>query len=159
METKEYRNEKQTDWGDGPWTAEPDKVQFPDPTTGLPCLIVRNLIGALCGYVGVSSEHPTYGKNYGDVDVDVHGGLTFSSKCLPTEDKAHGICHVDPENDDVWWLGFDCGHAWDFVPGMAKYHKEFNLQFGSNDVYRDIEYVRGECARLAQQLAAMTEEK
>lgn len=41
-------------WGPGPWDGEPDKMQWTDPATGLDCLIVRNTLGALCGYVGVT---------------------------------------------------------------------------------------------------------
>ena len=84
VETIEYRGvvDKST-WGDGPWQAEPDKKQWSDPATGLPCLIVRGPVGALCGYVGVSPDHPLYGKGHDDLDVEVHGGLTFARGCEP----------------------------------------------------------------------------
>lgn len=49
-------------WGDGAWVDEPDKAQWQDETTGLPCLLVRNPGGALCGYVGVYPTHPYHGK-------------------------------------------------------------------------------------------------
>lgn len=51
-------------WGPGPWQDEPDKRQWADEATGLPCLIVRGPIGALCGYVGVPPDHPAYGLSY-----------------------------------------------------------------------------------------------
>lgn len=35
--------------------------------TGLPCLIVRNRFGALCGYVGVAEGHPLFGLSYSEV--------------------------------------------------------------------------------------------
>lgn len=136
-----------TGWGVGPWVSEPDKVQFTDPATGLPCLIVRNRLGALCGYVGVAPGHPAYGRDYTDELVSglrVHGGLTFADRCQPVG-VGHGgaardrellrsgarvlpgvdvdewrVCHVPApgEPDDVHWFGFDCAHAWDLVPGM-----------------------------------------
>lgn len=28
-------------WGTGPWVGEPDKAQWEDETTGLPCLALR----------------------------------------------------------------------------------------------------------------------
>ena len=31
----------------------------------------------LCGYLGVPKDHPWYGKDYDEVDVEVHGGLTY----------------------------------------------------------------------------------
>jgi hypothetical protein len=64
--TIEYRTTDKTEWGAGPWQDEPDKRQWTDAVTGLPCLIVRGPIGALCGYVGVSSDHPLHGREYDD---------------------------------------------------------------------------------------------
>ena len=42
METKEYRFVDKSDWDRGPWDDEPDKVQWQDVATGLPCIAVRN---------------------------------------------------------------------------------------------------------------------
>lgn len=64
MKTIEYRTIDKSAWPRGEWDAEPDKVQWQDEATGLPCLIVRNSGGALCGYVGLSEGHPLYGKSY-----------------------------------------------------------------------------------------------
>jgi hypothetical protein len=133
-------------WGSGPWQSEPDKVQWPDPATGLPCLIVRNYGGALCGYVGVSEGHPYFKKEYGDVDVSVHGGLTYSGLCT-----GH-ICHIpEPgEPDHVWWLGFDCGHFMDVSPAYLARHPEESVF--SRGYYRDLTYVREQVTQLAAQL-------
>src|SRR5581483_7299765 len=99
-------------WPRGEWDDEPDKKQWQDKETGLPCLIVRGGGGALCGYVGVSEGHPFFGKDYGDIDdnLDCHGGITFADFCAHTNDESRHICHKpDPgEPDRVWWLGFDC---------------------------------------------------
>jgi len=86
MQTKEYRNIDKSEWARGPWDDEPDKMQWPDATTGLPCLVVRNGSGALCGYVGVPPGHPAHGMDYGALDVQVHGGLTFARGCA---DQSH----------------------------------------------------------------------
>lgn len=51
-------------WLDGPWRDEPDKVTWVDPKTGLHCMIIRNFVGSLCGYVGVSADHPWYKITY-----------------------------------------------------------------------------------------------
>lgn len=52
-------------WGPGPWQEEPDKVQWLDEASGLPCLAVRNeQYGNWCGYVGVSAGHPLYEVEY-----------------------------------------------------------------------------------------------
>jgi hypothetical protein len=134
---------------EGPWSTEPSKMQWVDRATGMPCLIVRNGLGALCGYAGVSPGHPLHGHSYGMVDVMVHGGLTFSDRCQPTTYEAHGICHVPEPGTphDVWWFGFDCAHSCDVVPGMPNLFRE--LERGD---YRDVRYVANEVTLLASQL-------
>ena len=129
--------------GTGPWNDEPDKMQWKDPATGLPCLIVRNQMGALCGYVGVSKGNRYYQKDYANLDdVNVHGGLTYSGKGTPQV-----RCELEDDDDHrLWWLGFDTAHAGDLVPGIPFTQR-------SGDQYRDLEYVKKECERLAAQLA------
>lgn len=163
----EYRTVDKTDWARGPWDSEPDKIQMKDEATGLPCLIVRGPVGALCGYVGVPEGHPWHGAHYDSVGFgdkapdeydpdwypDVHGGLTFSDGCRHDPDPAQGICHVpqDGEPDNVWWLGFDCAHCDDMT--RMSYPSEFRDRYPSNNgIYRDVDYVKAECARLAQQV-------
>ena len=63
---------------------------------GLECAIARG--SALCGYVRVSADHPDAKLDYDDVDVDVHGGLTF--RCKTPDGGA--------------WFGFDCAHVSDW---------------------------------------------
>lgn len=160
---REYFRLNKAIWGEGPWLGEPDKVQFTDPETGYPCLVNRGPMGALCGYVGVPEGHPLYGRPYGDVDADVHGGLTFSAPCSHEEDPAKGICHIpEPgEPDNVWWFGFDCAHAFDLMPDMLRLRKEIPaLQELAEkltpsefqDVYRTLEYVETQIVELAKQL-------
>lgn len=109
---KTSRHHDKRNWRPGPWINEPDRVEWRH--RGLPCLIVRNHTGALCGYVAVPPGHPAHGAGYDSVNVDVHGGLTFANHC-DTSERAL-ICHTpEPgEPDDVWWLGFDCAHYGDY---------------------------------------------
>lgn len=151
METKEYRTVDKSTWGPGPWQEELDKMQWKDEATGLPCLIVRGPSGALCGYVGLAEGHPLYKKDYEHADVEVHGGLTFANMCADTDDESKHVCHVPGpgEPDHVWWLGFDCAHAWDYCP---KYGND--RLFTLDSTYRDLPYVREQVIGLAKQLAA-----
>jgi hypothetical protein len=106
-------------WGPGPWRDEPDKEQFTDEATGLPCLIVRNSVGALCGYVGVGEGHPWFGKDPGDLETRTAFEVDYADLCQEGP-EAETICHVPApgEPDRVWWLGFHCSHAWDISPGI-----------------------------------------
>jgi hypothetical protein len=55
-----------------------------------------------CGYIGLPPEHPWHGKNYMELEVDIHGGLTYSNKSVGK----------DPA-DGYWWIGFDTAHSGD----------------------------------------------
>lgn len=156
MERKSWTFYDRKDWGKGAWEKEPDKLQFMDEKTGLPCLLVRNRVGAWCGYVGVSAGHPLYHQHYDHKlaqEIGVHGGLTFADFCAPDE-KEHGICHiVEPGEDDrVWWLGFDCSHAGDLNPRMRAQLKGLGLPEIPGEKYRTLEYAEKEVRRLAAQL-------
>lgn len=141
----------------GPWSDEPDKAQWIDEKTNLDCLVVRNRLGALCGYVGVPPEHPLHGEDYDTPAVEVHGGLTYADRCVEGAEDAPRICHI-PEPGrpaDVWWFGFDCAHAWDLIPGMREtYAMADIMRVDTSEVYRTFTYVQQEIAQLAQQLAA-----
>lgn len=154
MKTIESRHIDKVSWPEGVWQGEYDNKQWRDETTGLPCLVVRvDHTGHLCGYVGVSKGHPlyeVYDNNFPrDVDIDVHGGVTFTGKCSADE---HGICHkVEPgEDDDVWWIGFDHSHCGDLYPTS----RERPSSLGES--YKTTGYVEAQCRNLATQLAAMT---
>ena len=147
-----------------------------DSPTNLDCMIHRNRIGALCGYVGVGPDHPWYGKHYDAIDVDVHGGLTYANACQEEVTEDDGICHV-PEPGrphDVWWLGFDCAHGQDFMPKMRadkldladKFEAEGKLEEAElfrkeipsygiwTPTYKTIGYVKAEVESLAMQASA-----
>lgn len=131
----------------GEWNDEPDRVQWTDETTGLPCLIVRGPSGALCGYVAVENGHPYYEIDCADWqqphDLRIHGGVSYSDKC-----QENGrICHLPEPGkpDDVWWIGFDCAHSGDVSPAYDKQH-------WSDSYYKSIGYVKSECESLAAQL-------
>jgi hypothetical protein len=163
----------------GPWDDEPDKIQWVDDTSDLDCLMVRNHFGNWCGYVGVPVGHPAYGVDYDQIDVSVHGGLTYGAACA--EDEADGapsggVCHVplDGRPHEVWWQGFDCGHGGDFAPGMhsmeMRVMPDLLVKYGNDAAYdhedamkgdwmrqkyRTMAYVRAEVSGLASQLAAL----
>jgi hypothetical protein len=143
----EYRKDL---WARGEWDDEPDRMDFIH--AGYSCFILRNQLGNLCGYVGIPQEHPSYGADPSNVDVDVHGGLTYAGKC-----NGH-ICHVPEPGmpDDVWWFGFDCGHYEDLCPFTAEAVHAIGFGAGVNraiDVtYKNMAYVMQEVKSLAEQL-------
>lgn len=138
-------------WPKGPWTTEPDKIQWQDEKTGLPCLIVRHRnSGHFCGYVGVTKEHTYYGWDYDALcELKVHGGLTFSGECMQEEKEEPKVCHVTEagEDDNVWWLGFDCAHCGDLSPAH-------DIANNYGEAYMTVADVSREVTCLARQLAS-----
>lgn len=148
-------------WPSGPWDGEPDKVQWQDEETGLPCIAVRHgTSGHWCGYVGVSEGHQHFRQSYEAPDVGVHGGLTYADFCEPLGDEhGKGICHLpEPgEPDRVWWFGFDCAHSGDYGPRDEMYARdrpELCFKRIGYDTYKTLAYVKQQCKSLARQLAA-----
>lgn len=120
------------------WMDEPNRQEFEH--AGLKCLILRNPeLFHLNGYVALPKGHPWYGKGYDDIDVEVHGGLTFAR-----EGNGHEW------ERGYWWVGFDCAHAWDLVPQILEL---VGRGPGPHETYRNFAYVRGEIQSLAEQLA------
>ena len=117
-------------WPPGPWDKEPDTDQWVDADTGYKCHARRGPMGAWCGYVELPADHPDAGVNYNDMEVQVHGGLTYSDGCM---------------------FGFDCAHWNDIAPVMLLLRPESYLTRNMGEEYRTLEYVRDQCKELARQ--------
>lgn len=150
-------------WPRGPWDNEPDFKRWIDGPTGFDCAIKRIVArGHLCGYVGISPDHPwfkvgsadgctlpkctqcgltpckeTYCEHSPSSLLDVHGGVTYS-------DDSYGD---DPAG--LWWFGFDCAHLGDLIP------EEYPLPRPYTDYecdYKNMAFVKAEVKKLAKQL-------
>ncbi|MDE1854643.1 MAG: hypothetical protein KGI38_13035 [Thaumarchaeota archaeon] len=102
---------------------------------GLKCKVIFVRHAHRCGYVAGPKGHLAYAKSYDDIDVSVHGGLTYGET-----------------KDGLTWFGFDCAHSGDAMSGeMAKYNFDRDAHFWILD-----EVVK-ETNRLAEQLRDLTE--
>jgi hypothetical protein len=123
------------------WEDEPNFKKW--TYKGYTCMIRRGPVGALCGYVGLKKGHRLYGKYYNEdkelENIDCHGGLTFSGEW-------------DELQDDLWYIGFDCAHAFDFIPGLMTMHESTYLPMMEEATYRDFDYVTKECEKIVDQL-------
>lgn len=134
MKTIEYHRVDKSEWGDGAWQQEPDKKQWRDEATGLPCLIVRGPSGGLCGYVGVAPGHPLHGKDYDAVDADVHGGLTFAHGCIELDQEAWERAKQRYEKAEAQALRLPKGDS-------AEFRRDIGPVIGSFEAWS--EYQRG----------------
>lgn len=108
-------------------------------------ILEHDVMGHLCGYLGVPRNHPWYGLDYDDIYADVHGGITFSRD----SDEADYPMELPP-SVHAWWVGFDCAHYGDLVPNMP-----FSPLEG--EVYRDRNFVFHELEDLARQASEVVQ--
>jgi len=118
------------------WDDTPDVLQ--NIVQGFPCLILKMEESKhLCGYVGVNKEHPLYGKHYDELShLSCHGGVTYAD--------------LMEDQGELWWIGFDCNHSFDYSPGWGKY------SFQNPDNYKDATFVMNEIDGLVKQIAALS---
>lgn len=158
-----------TGWPPGPWDGEPDRIEWRHQ--GLACLVTRNpQLGNLCGYVAIPPGHPWHDGVPDEVELRAHGGVNYGERGC-----AGLVCHKPQpgESDDVFWIGFDCGHAWDMQPGMEAMvgprmvggdaawallrrskRKKGESLLGLGGTYKPVPYVEAEVNKLADQVAA-----
>lgn len=129
---------------------------------GLACEVIRTRMGHYCGYVNVPPDHPWFGLDYSDkvsvpqsvIDRDIGPNdlgiiplfcahdVTAEACSIDLAISVHGgITYANGNKDKgIWQFGFDCAHSGDGRhPGDAG--------------WKDADYVKAECKRLADQLA------
>lgn len=122
--------------------------------------VSHNTIGFRCGYVKISRGHPWWMMPYNDLNefINVHGGLTYAEKGPPGK---------IPKFSYVWWIGFDCGHAYDapdpeLIPKrtfdsweLIKQETDGRIDtlglLSRGNVVRTQEYVEDECINIIKQ--------
>lgn len=103
---------------------------------GYKCHIHRNpSMLFLCGYVEVPNGNKYHGSD--GKDLDVHGCITWHNNYLP----------YSKYEIKKWILGFDCGHAGDYI-----YMPNSELFPMTGDIYRTMEYIENEIKQLVDQI-------
>lgn len=130
----------------GPWDDEPDLLSWIDEETNLHCHIRRNSgVGILCGYVELppnTSTALTCNATLYDLPLTVHGGITFVGHIWASQ--AYQV------------VGFDCGHAFDLMPASADIIDRLTNADAHYAQYRDIDFVKNECTKLAKQIRELS---
>lgn len=127
----------------GEWTHEPDRHLF--YRLGFQMLAQRGHMGSLCGYIRVTADHPWANYVRSDLDVRCHGGVTWCGGAPSLETQ-------DGDQDTTTWIGFDCAHAGDVIPGMPS-TRGMRMRWSSRarNQYRNLRWVMNECIDLAYQ--------
>lgn len=77
---------------------------------------IKNILGLHpTAYIKLDETHPLYKEHYNDIDIDVHGGLTYSGM-----------------EDDGYWIGWDYAHCYDYVWGIS--FVEFQRQWTTDEI-------------------------
>jgi len=114
---------------------------------GFDFVVTNNGMGYRCGYVRVPIGHPWHGKDIGDIDAEVHGGITFAEADMP-------CANVD-KADDGWWFGFDCMHHCDAPDLALPTERPIPYEYdGGYSKIRTQSYVESECRSLCVQAEA-----
>ncbi len=119
------------------WENEPNEKRF--NYRGFDCVILRHKESKhLCGYVAIPQIYTEiYGVSYWDLEINAHGGLTYSGKDAIRFDEK------------FWTIGFDCAHAGDLCPSLIEISPHFK-RFG--ETYKNINYVEKECKSIVDQI-------
>ena len=90
---------------------------------GYPCVVIfhsdhifRNSYRT--GYVGISKGSKFYNKDYDEIPVMCHGGLTYGRISVEKEGETWLIdkfLGATPEDKELYWIGFDCFHVGDDI--------------------------------------------
>jgi len=125
-------------------------IRYEFKEQGLKCVILRGPMLQWNGFVGIPESHPLYGYNYfqkrkkegaPEELLEVYGGITYSADSLP-----------DFLPDGLWYFGFDCGHAHDYLPLILLTDRDLTD-------YKTRAFVESETRRLARRLKELAEEE
>ena len=123
---------------------------------GFPCVVIMQAGCFRTGYVGIPKTHEKYGIHYNNLDIDCHGGLTYSNNTLIFQD-----------DKDTWWIGFDTAHygdGKDFESARELFKdypktleqishlEEVENMFPTYDMYASLDYCKNECMKIVEQL-------
>lgn len=114
----------------GPWDDDLEKhpeMKYQFDYKGYDCAIRRGGMRAWCGYAKIPESHPYHDKNFDEMDIQVHGGLTGG--------------------DDEGRIGFDTAHAGDRWPSTIYFP-----EFYKNGHYWTYEDTIEEVKRMVDQL-------
>jgi len=152
---------------------------------GLTCVVIMTRFGHRCGYVGVPTKHPLYGKAYdkscrclvkqleqlkqgpigkrGIIPVVCWDGKKATPEIV--FDVHGGLTYSSRKKGDdhpisqrgTWWFGYDCAHAGDAkdLSVADETIRELEARFPTGGVIRTLEYCVAECESLSEQLAAV----
>ncbi len=99
---------------------------------------IMNLGTFPTAYVNVRENYLLNKKDYDEINIDVHGGLTYSEKYL---------C-VDDDVVNGWFIGWDYAHCDDYIGLEMVTPEEFRTdgkKWTTEEIYEDVKNVIEQC--------------
>lgn len=89
-----------------------------------------------CCYVFLPKGHKYYGKNYDDIDIVCHGGLTYSGEDLV----------FNPLENDKWVIGWDYAHCDDYMgyyqlECLSEFNHDHEKKWTTKELLEDVKEV------------------
>lgn len=92
-------------------------------------------------YIKIPKDHKYYGKDYGEIDLDVHGGVTYSNE---------GLNISKNQRIEGWFVGWDYAHYGDYIGYdliVPKIYRVDGKKWTTKEIYEE---VRQACYQLNQ---------
>lgn len=96
-----------------------------------------------CCYIGLDEHHKYYAVDYDDIDLDVHGGLTYSGT----------LRHVIDNIADKWYIGWDYAHYGDRT-GNDHHFKHIPIGYSLDHTWKTRELIK-ECVDAIDKLEVL----
>ena len=91
-------------------------------------------------YVNVCNNRLLNGKSYNNIDIDVHGGLTYSENELYINDEKEKV--------NGWFIGWDYSHCYDYVDyeiNMPENIMSNGKKWTTEEIFEDVKSVIEQC--------------
>lgn len=99
-----------------------------------------------CAYIMIPQNNKYFLKDCEEIDIDVHGGLTYSDEYLPFETKRN--------DNKAWYIGWDYAHYGDYMGYEEKVPKDFRnggKKWTTEEIKREVRKVCYKIRRLGDE--------
>lgn len=88
-------------------------------------------------YIGIPKGHRLYGLDIQDIDIDCHGGCTYSQNRILKDDGSS-------YSNDKWWIGWDYAHLYDYLgwfDGNPDFVDDYRKHWTTKEIVWEVEAV------------------
>lgn len=86
-------------------------------------------------YIRIPKDHKFFGKEIEQIDINVHGGITYSEE---------GLCIENGKEAEGWFIGRDYGHYGDYLGFEERYPRVYRSggkKWTTKEIYKEVRAV------------------